>query len=412
LPQGRELEILETVRGQVPGEVFTTEYKNPVGGSPENVRNNLREGMRLLKEAGYEIKDRKLVGANGAPLESSSFYDPSSSGDVFFKPSLERSDSPQRAQHRRDAVREPLRSWVFDIVVRRGGNRCRRATSSASSGARSGEPPRSRNRSASPTRIDKLDRPVIFATDRDDIVAATKALSRVSCASLRVPQWTYGRFRTARWDRLGRPTRAEIGMGLPGNWCSTRRGPTRSAGVLERSDAASRFVLGGAMARRRRGGIGADGRRRREVPYVGLRELSISGLPPFRLSQHRRAQGRSVLDDPLQPRLQPVVPDLNSLKATSSRATARRDGQDFASLMVRAGDEPTPCTACAAQRAHRDGQADLSFFDAAGGALPRRQQLTARDAAFSLTPEGEGPSIIRQQLRDMKRARARRRDGW
>ncbi len=69
MPQGRELEILETVRGQVPGEVFTTEYKNPVGGSPENVRNNLREGMRLLKEAGYEIKDRKLVGANGAPLE-------------------------------------------------------------------------------------------------------------------------------------------------------------------------------------------------------------------------------------------------------------------------------------------------------------------------------------------------------
>jgi ABC-type oligopeptide transport system substrate-binding subunit len=49
---GLELEILETVRGQVPPEVFTTEYKNPVNGNPEAVRNNLREATRLLREAG------------------------------------------------------------------------------------------------------------------------------------------------------------------------------------------------------------------------------------------------------------------------------------------------------------------------------------------------------------------------
>ena len=39
---------------EVPAEVFTTAYTNPVGGSPEAVRENLREGLRLLKEAGYE----------------------------------------------------------------------------------------------------------------------------------------------------------------------------------------------------------------------------------------------------------------------------------------------------------------------------------------------------------------------
>ncbi len=54
LPQGRELEILETVRDKVPPEVFTKPFANPVGGSPENVRNNLREASRLLREAGYE----------------------------------------------------------------------------------------------------------------------------------------------------------------------------------------------------------------------------------------------------------------------------------------------------------------------------------------------------------------------
>ncbi len=43
LPEGKELEILETVRDKVPAEVFTKPYNNPVGGTPENVRANLRE---------------------------------------------------------------------------------------------------------------------------------------------------------------------------------------------------------------------------------------------------------------------------------------------------------------------------------------------------------------------------------
>src|SRR5262249_14620107 len=63
LPEGQELEILEKVRDQVPPEVFTTVYTNPVNGTPENVRANLREGTRLLKEAGYEIRNQKLVHA-------------------------------------------------------------------------------------------------------------------------------------------------------------------------------------------------------------------------------------------------------------------------------------------------------------------------------------------------------------
>src|SRR4030095_1488514 len=69
LPQGQELEILEKVRDKVPPEVFTTPFTNPVGGSPEKVRANLREGMRLLKEAGYEVRNQKLVNAKtGEPL--------------------------------------------------------------------------------------------------------------------------------------------------------------------------------------------------------------------------------------------------------------------------------------------------------------------------------------------------------
>ena len=56
LPDGRELAILESVRDAVPASVFTSPYKNPVNGSPDAVRNNLREAVRLMKEAGYEMR--------------------------------------------------------------------------------------------------------------------------------------------------------------------------------------------------------------------------------------------------------------------------------------------------------------------------------------------------------------------
>ena len=61
LPDGAELAILETVRDKVPPEVFTTAYTNPVNDSPDAMRANLREATRLLREAGYEVRDRRLV---------------------------------------------------------------------------------------------------------------------------------------------------------------------------------------------------------------------------------------------------------------------------------------------------------------------------------------------------------------
>jgi microcin C transport system substrate-binding protein len=47
---------------------------------------------------------------------------------------------------------------------------------------------------------------VIFAKNRKELVAATQALDRVLLANhFVVPQWTYGKVRTARWDRFGKP---------------------------------------------------------------------------------------------------------------------------------------------------------------------------------------------------------------
>ena len=211
LPSGRELEILETVRGQVPPEVFTTEFKNPVGGNPQNVRSNLREGMKLLKEAGFEVKNRKLTGKDGAPFEIEMLtQDPAFERVLlFFKPSLERLGITVSIRTVDAAQYENrLRNWDFDMIVASWpqslspGNEQREFWGSQAA-SRAG----SRNLIgiANPA-IDKLIERVIFATDRDDLVAATKALDRVLLwHHFVVPQWTYSKVRTARWDRFSRP---------------------------------------------------------------------------------------------------------------------------------------------------------------------------------------------------------------
>ena len=60
------------VRDKVPPDVFTTPYKNPVNGSPEAVRNNLREAVRLLQEAGYELEAARWSTARPASRSPSS----------------------------------------------------------------------------------------------------------------------------------------------------------------------------------------------------------------------------------------------------------------------------------------------------------------------------------------------------
>jgi microcin C transport system substrate-binding protein len=54
--------------------------------------------------------------------------------------------------------------------------------------------------------VDKLIDRIVYAKDRDELVAATQALDRVLLWNFYVmPQWSYGKVRSARWDRFGRP---------------------------------------------------------------------------------------------------------------------------------------------------------------------------------------------------------------
>ena len=211
LPEGKELEILNTVRDKVPSEVFTAAYTNPVGGTPDNVRNNLREATRLLKEAGFEVKDRKLVDRAGKPV-SVEFLQQNPSAEritLFYKPALERLGINVVIRTVDNAQYENrVRNFDFDIITDlwpqslSPGNEQRDFWSSAAA-----DTPGSNNTvGIKNPAVDALIDQIIFAKDRDTLVAATKALDRVLLWNFYVvPQFTYAFARYARWDRFGRP---------------------------------------------------------------------------------------------------------------------------------------------------------------------------------------------------------------
>ena len=213
LPKGRELEILNEVKDQVPPEVFTTVHANPVNASPDDFRNNLRKAVALLKEAGYEIKGGKLVNAKtGEPLKVEF---------LLVSPLFERIVQPSIANLQRLGIQASLRmvdsaqytrrlnGFDYDIIVgnfaqsNSPGNEQRDFWGSEAAG-REG----SQNLiGVKDKAIDKLVDHVIFAKDRAELVAATNALDRVLLWNdFVVPQWYAPKVRIAYWNRYGQPS--------------------------------------------------------------------------------------------------------------------------------------------------------------------------------------------------------------
>ncbi|MEP2705532.1 MAG: extracellular solute-binding protein [Roseibium sp.] len=226
LPTGKELEILEEVRDQVPPEVFTEEYKNPVGGSPQNVRGNLREAVKLLRKAGYKLDGRKMIKADtGEQLSIEFIYTDKGRERTFLpyaknlesigiKPVLRLIDTPQYINR--------IRSRDFDTAVLAIGQSLSPGNEQREYwGSESADNPSSANYSGIKNpAIDHLIEKVVFAEDRETLIAATHALDRVLLWNhYVVPQFYSDETRTARWNRFSHPENLpEYSNGFPTVW--------------------------------------------------------------------------------------------------------------------------------------------------------------------------------------------------
>ena len=213
LPSGKELEILEAVRAIVPPEVFTTEWKNPVNKTPEDARRSLAQAVKLLTEAGYTPKGGVMTNAKGETLKFEILLDnpafmrlalpyQETLDKLGIKLSIRQVDSAQYTQR--------LNNFDFDMIAGiypqsiSPGNEQREFWGSAAAGIQG-----SRNEiGIKNPAIDALAERVVFAKDRAELVAATKALDRVllwnfyAVLLYDLPQeWI------AHWDRFARPAK-------------------------------------------------------------------------------------------------------------------------------------------------------------------------------------------------------------
>lgn len=225
LPEGEELEVLETVKDEVPPAVFNEVYTNPVSGSPTKLRENLRTALGLLTEAGYTLDGNRLVDANGQQLSfeillNGPVIEPvaqnlvTNLGQIGVAVTLRSVDSPQYINR--------TRSFDYDVIYYgwaqswSPGNEQRFFFGSGSADQQG-----SQNYAgiANPA-IDALIDLLVVADDRETQEAVTKAIDRVLLANhYIIPSYTRSALPTARWDRFSHPVNLpEFSSGFPGLW--------------------------------------------------------------------------------------------------------------------------------------------------------------------------------------------------
>jgi microcin C transport system substrate-binding protein len=212
LPAGRELELLDAVRDKVPPEAFTKPYTNPVNENPEALRNNLSEALRLFKEAGYEVRDQQLVNTKAGEPYAIEFLTEGPGFErvpLFYKSSLDRLGITTTVRTVDEAQYvNRLRSWDFDIISAAWPETLTPGSELYGYwGSRAAEEPGSANVvGIKNPAVDAMIDQIVFAQNRTDLEAATRALDRILLWNhYVVPQWYYNKVRTARWDRFGHP---------------------------------------------------------------------------------------------------------------------------------------------------------------------------------------------------------------
>ncbi len=238
VPSPAELQILEPFRGQEPEAVFTTEYAPPKTDGSGEIRNNLIRALKLLADAGWALKDMRLVDTrSGEPMQFEILLaDPSFERVTLpFTKNLERLGITARVRTVDTAqYQNRVDNFDFDMTVGSwpeslspGNEQIDYWTSQRA------DVPGSRNLAGiKDAAVDKLVDLVIAAGDRQSLVDRTRALDRVLLwGQYVIPQWQITAFRVAYWDKFARPASApKYALGFDTWWIDA----AKEAALLQR----------------------------------------------------------------------------------------------------------------------------------------------------------------------------------
>ncbi len=210
LPQGEELTLLEQYRDQLPDSVFTTEWRPVSTKEPSSLRKNLRKARDILKDAGWQVKQGKLVDENGRAFEFNVLLRQKGMDRILapFARNLAKLGihMTYRTVDRSLYIRR-LRSFDYDMVVgsfpasMSPGNELINMFHSQSADKKG-----SRNlMGVKHPVIDALVEKIILAEDRQQLVIACRALDRVLVhGNYLVPNWYINTHRIAYWNKFDR----------------------------------------------------------------------------------------------------------------------------------------------------------------------------------------------------------------
>ncbi len=211
IPQGDELKLLEPFRGELPPALFTEPFTLPVTDGSGNDRKELIAALKLMEQAGWKVKERKLVNAAGEQMRFSFLVE---------DPSLERVALPYTQNLNKLGIDVQVRAvdpaqfqhltddFNFDMIFQiypEGdvpGTELRDYWSSPAAKAQGSM----NTPGVSDHAVDKLIETVIAADSRPALQAAARALDRVLLWRwYLVPNWENLVFHVAYWDRFGHP---------------------------------------------------------------------------------------------------------------------------------------------------------------------------------------------------------------
>ncbi|MDR3630737.1 MAG: extracellular solute-binding protein [Desulfocapsaceae bacterium] len=212
LPAGKELQYLETFRKELPPEVFTSPLSPPDTNGPGALRGNLQKAQKLLAEAGWTIKDGVLQDGEGNPFRFEILLVSSEFERVLapFASNLKKIGITADYRTIDPALyTERMQKFDFDMTVHvfgqslSPGNEQRNYWHSEAAMANGSQ----NLAGVSLPVVDYLVDRIIYAENKDDLVAACKALDRVLWYQYYViPNWYMSGYRLAYYNKFSQPS--------------------------------------------------------------------------------------------------------------------------------------------------------------------------------------------------------------
>ena len=241
LPTGDELAILEKYRGRIASEVFTAQYNPPATKGDGRIRSNLGIADKLLKDAGWIIKDGKRIFEKTGQemafelmLVSPAFERIS----LPFAKNLERLGIAMRVRTVDSAqYLKRMETHDFEMVAMTWGQSLSPGNEQRNYwGADAATQDGSRNHMGiSDPVVDELIESLVQAPDRKQLVARTRALDRVlQWGHYLIPHWYADYDRVLYWNKYSRPNvELPYGYRISTWWYDEAKAKATNAGVSQ-----------------------------------------------------------------------------------------------------------------------------------------------------------------------------------